>query len=318
MVYASLKKTPSDNNSIRKLDSKHTIELTTQTVQVDLFKDVAEKVKEETKDELTQREKTFVIWTLVQVICLIYNIIFTPIQICYFRYKLGVDNLVVMHICDYVVDFLCAVDIYFRIYPIFVDTAAATTTTSNTNEPNKLLRYKDRFSFVIDVFATIPFELIGLLFNIEGDFSFALLRLNRLLRLFRLKRYDIADFLKDGETIDISFERMFYLFSLMFLCAHYFGCLFYFSALYVARTFPNTQTWPEVDGLWKIQYQYIDEDTNISSNTMNITLSEDATRYSNIDECIGGYMSTHITLNYNGNSNYDESNPLILCFLVNF
>ena len=76
MVYASLKKTPSDNNSIRKLDSKHTIELTTQTVQVDLFKDVAEKVKEETKDELTQLEKTFVIWTLVQVICLIYNIIF--------------------------------------------------------------------------------------------------------------------------------------------------------------------------------------------------------------------------------------------------
>jgi hypothetical protein len=317
MINASLEKAPSDNNSIRKLGSKHTIELTTQTVQVDLFKDVAEKIKEETKDELTQREKTFIIWTLVQVICLIYNVVFTPIQICYFRYKLGVDNLVVMHICDYVVDFLCAVDIYFRIYPIFFDTATATSTTSNTNEPNKLLRYKDRFSFVIDVFATIPFELIGLLFNIEGDFSFALLRLNRLLRLFRLKRYDIADFLKDGETIDISFERMFYLFSFMFFCAHYFGCLFYFSALYVARTYPNTQTWPEVDGLWKIQYQYIDKDTNISSSTINITLSENATRYSNTDECVGGYMSTHIILNYNGNSHYDANNPLILCFLVN-
>ena len=304
---------------VKKKESRHTIELTTQIVNVDIFKDVGDlNINGEIEKELTKREKSFIVWTVVQIICLIYNIIFTPIQICYFRYNIGADNFLFMHVCDYIVDFLCALDIYFR-----VNNNMNSKKNINTNsKTNKLLRYNDRFSFIIDVFATVPFELIGLLFNIQGDFSFALLRLNRLLRLFRLKRYDVTDFLKDGETIDISFERMFYLFSFMFLCAHYFGCLFYFSALYVARTYPNAHTWPEMDGLWEIQHKYQNNLIH-NNNTMVMVLNTSTSIHEqnttsaslyllNTEKCIGGYMRTHMLFN----NNNENSNPLILCFLA--
>ena len=155
---------------VKKKESRHTIELTTQIVNVDIFKDVGDlNVNGEIEKELTKREKSFIVWTVVQIICLIYNIIFTPIQICYFRYNIGADNFLFMHVCDYIVDFLCALDIYFR-----VNNNMNSKKNINTNsKTNKLLRYNDRFSFIIDVFATVPFELIGLLFNIQGDFSFA-------------------------------------------------------------------------------------------------------------------------------------------------
>ena len=132
-----------------------------------------------------------------------------------------------MHVCDYVVDFICGADIHFR----------SCNRCDKENKTRLLLQYDDNFSFTIDICATIPFELLALIL-MEGRHFFSL-RLNRLLRLFRFKRYDVRDFLKDNETIDTSFERVLYLFFFMFICAHYFGCLFYFGAFYVAKTYPK-------------------------------------------------------------------------------
>ena len=67
---------------VKRKESMHTIELTTQIVNVDIFKDVGDlNINGEIEKELTKREKSFIVWTVVQIICLIYNIIFTPIQI---------------------------------------------------------------------------------------------------------------------------------------------------------------------------------------------------------------------------------------------
>ena len=95
-----------------------------------------------------------------------------------------------------------------------------------------------------------------------------------------------------------------------------------FSALYVARTYPNAHTWPEMDGLWEIQHKYQNNLIH-NNNTMVMVLNTSTSIHEqnttsaslyllNTEKCIGGYMSTHMLFN----SNNENSNPLILCFLA--
>ena len=108
--------------------------------------------------------------------------------------------------------------------------------------------------------------------------------------------------LKDNETIDTSFERVLYLFFFMFICAHYFGCLFYFCAFYVAKTYPKAQTWPEIDGLWKVQNLY--HVVGDASNATTINVVQNVTT-----DCAGGYIMTDYSMRLQ-----DEENRFVLCF----
>ena len=88
-----------------------------------------------------------------------------------------------MHVCDYVVDFICGVDIYFR----------SCNRCDKENKTRLLLQYDDNFSFIIDIFATIPFELLALTFSGGGDIFFSSFA-SIVVETFRLKRYDVRDF----------------------------------------------------------------------------------------------------------------------------
>ena len=164
----------SDRDAIRKAESSQVIQLTTQTVQVDIFENVNEADVGIGKGELTSREKSFVVWTVLQILCLVYNIVFTPVQICYFKYKLGDDDLMFMHVCDYVVDFICGVDIYFR----------SCYRGDKENKTRQLLQYTIILVLSLIFLQRFPSSL-ALTFS-GGRTFFSLLRLNRLLRLFDL------------------------------------------------------------------------------------------------------------------------------------
>ena len=193
-----------------------------------------------------------VAWMILQLLCLLYNIFITPVAICYLRYNLLNGHHIGLHVLDYVVDFFFVVDIYLR--------------CKKGEHDSRMLSYDDRATKWIDIFATFPFELIGTLCGLPGDFTFAFLRSNRLFRMVRIKRYRFTDFLNDDKSIDVSYERMVVLFMAMYVSAHYFGCLFYFNALYYAQTYPPTErTWPEIDGLWSIETMFQNE-TNVTSS----------------------------------------------------
>jgi CRP-like cAMP-binding protein len=178
------------------------------------------------------------LWMILQLVCLLYNVFVTPVQICYLNYNILNGRNTGLHVMDYVVDSLCAIDIYLR--------------RKRGRDDNKMLSYEHNGTFWVDMFATVPFELFAALFGARGDFLFAVLRSNRLFRMIRLQRYHFTDFLGDDQTFDIAYERMVFLFMCMYTFAHYFGCLFYFCALYVARAYPDEPTWPEKDGLWVV------------------------------------------------------------------
>ena len=103
-----------------------------------------------------------------------------------------------------------------------------------------------------DIASTLPLELIAFLFGARENV--VLFRSNRLLRLVRVRRYRavLEQYAWSRQTaVHIGAQRMWQLFFIMAISAHYAGCIFYGVALQRSRQ-GDSPTWGENDNLWHV------------------------------------------------------------------
>lgn len=119
------------------------------------------------------------------------------------------------------IDFLFFMDIIFNFRTTYVNSKTGTEVIS----PKKItLNYVLRGRFVIDLLATIPFELLVAIILPDTNFSFQIFGLLKLVRLLRLGR--IITYMKFKQGLKIGF-RIFQLLFFLLLLVHWIGCLWY-------------------------------------------------------------------------------------------
>ena len=152
--------------------------------------------------------------------------------------------------------------------------------------PHTIFRLRASRDGIVDTVAAAPLIWVVLIMNATGSaglseqVNFSLFLMNHLLRIIHIKRFGaLFEFYcqRSKHLNHVGVQRMWVLFFLMALVAHWMGCLFY----YVSRrwagqctegSFSNkdileddegheislesffVNTWGEVDGLWKVQY----------------------------------------------------------------
>ena len=127
-------------------------------------------------------------WDLFIIILVIYNCISIPLEIAF--PVTGEDSSIV--ILGYLIDIAFASDIVFNFLTTF-------TNKKTGKEEDKLKviarNYVFHWRFWVDLFSTIPFELMyNLFFESQLNFNFGLFNLLKLIRLLRLGR--IISYLK--------------------------------------------------------------------------------------------------------------------------
>ena len=155
-------------------------------------------------------------WDIIIILFVVYNVIVMPMEI-----GINLESTPIRSAFESVVDILFFIDICLNFFTGFTDDM-----NKLTMDPKIIaLRYIKAW-FFIDLFATLPFELIAAIFGIDAGSNvklFALLKCPRLLRLGRIMK-----FLENMKGANIM--RIVRLFVLYFLVSHWVGCLWFLIA----------------------------------------------------------------------------------------
>jgi len=133
----------------------------------------------------------------------------------------------------------------------------------SSNEKIKMKKWKEKnYYFYLwlayNILAIFPFELLAVRENeyILQKRRISLYKLNRMLRLLEAPRCIgiIFKILEEWLKVEVGPLRMWFMFFLMAVAAHWAACLFYMASQLDARKLLNRKridsTWGEIDGLW--------------------------------------------------------------------
>lgn len=162
------------------------------------------------------------LWNLLMLAILLYILIYFPVRTC-FHANMPVDATIIF---DYFVDVLLWIDIFLRWTCFAYDDGWSVVT-----KPEEIARtYKDLWA-AKDIASSIPFDIIYYILAFSGVFDWdiqllATFRLNRMLRLFRLRMY--LHSLEEWMNTRYVAWRIVKLIAAILLSAHIFGSAFYF------------------------------------------------------------------------------------------
>ena len=157
-------------------------------------------------------------WDLLIIFLALYNAILLPLE---FAFSPDFLESIYYVVLEYIFDFLFFMDIVVTFWTTYVNKK---TGMEIHNKCRIAIQYVFFGRFIIDVAATIPFELFINMFvsNLSGNFK--LLGLLKLIRLLRLGR--IVTFLKVKSSFKSTFKILQLLFLLLML-VHWTACIWY-------------------------------------------------------------------------------------------
>jgi len=162
------------------------------------------------------------------IILSIWNSISIPYELAF---PDAFEGLLSFIIIDYFIDILFAFDILINFRSVYKDSK----TEENVVDGRKIaFNYACKGRFFIDLLASMPFEIFGLIFNASSSQLklFGMLKLVRLLRLGRMITY-----LKANRSFKFGAKLIQLLFMLI-LVIHWIACLWYAVTLQDISWFP--------------------------------------------------------------------------------
>lgn len=157
-------------------------------------------------------------WDLIVIILAIYNAIMIPFE---FAFTPDYITTVYYEIADYMIDILFFLDVIINFRTTYVNQK---TGLEVTNWFKIAVKYIFFGRFLIDILATIPFDLlINLMVSTKSN-NFRLFGLLKLIRLLRLGR--IITYLKVKSNLKSTFKILQLLFLLLIL-VHWTACVWF-------------------------------------------------------------------------------------------
>jgi len=155
-------------------------------------------------------------WDLLVIVLSVWNSIEIPYQFAFAKLD---DGLNFLNVVDYIIDALFAFDIFVNFRTCYIDSK----TDSLVTDPKLICKNYIQGRFWVDLFASIPFELLlRPTSQSEDPLSFQFFGMLKLVRLMRLGR--MISFMKANKSLKLSMILI-QLLSVLLLLIHWIACL---------------------------------------------------------------------------------------------
>ena len=169
-------------------------------------------------------------WDLTVLMALVYNLVAIPFRIAFFSTSIPLPYLL-SFLVDYAFDFILAMDIYLRMsYFFYIDGGRLVTEAHEIRS-----RQYHSCLFWMDIFSSIPIDIVGLVFVNDLLYAAVLMALCRTVKLLKLVHFSrlmtsierrLADWKPQFRDLVVIGRVLLYI----LLTAHCFGCLWFLIA----------------------------------------------------------------------------------------
>ena len=181
-------------------------------------------------------------WDTCCMLLIAYTIVLLPVRFAFYWNSTN-ETWDWYKIFDTIIDFFFCTDVVLNFFTGYIDARLDTIILKR----DKIMKHYLKGTFLLDVLASFPYELVQGFFVLNLTGVLRLWRLTRLMRLLRLQRmFRYSKRMAFFEKVPMYIKRMGNMFCLVFVFAHWNACFQYFVA--EITNFPD-DSWVTIDGI---------------------------------------------------------------------
>ena len=183
-------------------------------------------------------------WDTCCMLLIAYTIVLLPVRFAFYWNSTN-ETWDWYKIFDTIIDFFFCTDVVLNFFTGYIDERLDTIILKR----DKIMKHYLKGTFLLDVLASFPYELVQGFFVLNLTGVLRLWRLTRLMRLLRLQRmFRYSKRMAFFEKVPMFIKRMGNMFCLVFVFAHWNACFQYF-VWQRSPTFPTTRGSPSTASL---------------------------------------------------------------------
>ncbi|UPR04789.1 cyclic nucleotide-binding domain-containing protein [Chloropicon primus] len=181
-------------------------------------------------------------WDTMCMLLIAYTMILLPVRFAFYWNRAS-EDWDWYKTFDTIIDFFFCADVILNFYTGYIDERLDTIILKR----DKIVTHYLKTTFILDLLASFPYELVQGIFVLNLTGVLRLWRLTRLMRLLRLQRmFRYSKRMAFLEKVPVYIKRMGNMFCLVFVFAHWNACFQYFVA--ELTHFPEN-SWVTIDGI---------------------------------------------------------------------
>ena len=182
-------------------------------------------------------------WDICCMLFITYTLILLPVRFAFYWDRSN-EKWDWYKTFDTLIDFFFCADVILNFFTGYIDEKRDMIILKR----DKIFKHYLKTTFVLDLLASFPYELVQGIFVLNLTGVLRLWRLTRLMRLLRLQRmFRYSKRMAFFEKIPMFIKRMGNMFCLVFVFAHWNACFQYFVA--EVTNFPE-DSWVSIDGIY--------------------------------------------------------------------